>query len=349
VIVAVCADKGSPGVTTLATALGIAWPGERMLLEADSSGGDLAFRAKQPSTGQLLAADPGLLTLAADARTGLPAADLDRYCQPTAWGLPVVPGPAGAQAYQPMRALWPAVAEVAAAWPGTVIADLGRFQPGNPATALARAATAVLVVTRVSVEDLYHLRERVNELAHTLGDPRLQRHPVAVVVAAPRKEAAAAVRQVTHMLQAGGSPIPVAGYVATDPAAAAALRAGELPKRAVRSDLLASAAELVATLGSWWPELTAQPAPPAATSVPTSGSTSVAAPVAMPTRSPATTPTTAGPGSGASPGSWPPPSGVPVPVSHSAAPHAAAPNAAAPGVADDQAPVSVAGRHEAAR
>ncbi|WP_143448463.1 hypothetical protein [Kineosporia sp. A_224] len=330
-------------MTTLATALGIAWPGERMLLEADSSGGDLAFRAKQPSTGQLLAADPGLLTLAADARTGLPAADLARYCQATAWGLPVVPGPAGAQAYQPMRALWPAVAGVAAAWPGTVIADLGRFQPGNPAAALARAATAVLVVTRVSVEDLYHLRERVNELAHTLGDPRLQRHPVAVVVSAPRKEAAAAVRQVAHMLQAGGSPIPVAGYVATDPVSAASLRAGELPKRGARSDLLASAGELAATLGSWWPELIALSASPAA---------AIAAPVL--TRSAAATPTDAG----TVPGAWPPPSGVPVPVPHAAAPHSSAPHSSAPrssappaaavGVADHPR-ASAAGRHEAAR
>ena len=262
-IVAVCADKGSPGVTTLATALGIVWPGERMLLEADTSGGDLAFRAKQPSNGQLLAADPGLLTLAADARTGLPAGDLVRYCQQTAWGLPVVPGPAGAQAYQPMRALWPAVAEAAAAWPGTVIADLGRFQPGNPASALARAATAVLVVTRVSVEDLYHLRERVNELSHTLGDPLLQRNPVAVVVAAPRKEAAAAVRQVSHMLQAGGSPIPVAGYVASDATSAAALRAGEMPRRPARSELLSSAQELAARLTGWWPGLGAAATPSA--------------------------------------------------------------------------------------
>lgn len=317
-IVAVCADKGSPGATTLATALGIAWPGERMLLEADTSGGDLAFRAKQPSNGQLLAADPGLLTLAADARTGLPSGDLTRYCQQTAWGLPVVPGPAGAQAYQPMRALWPAVADVAAGWSGTVIADLGRFQPGNPAAALARAATAVLVVTRVSVEDLFHLRERVNELAHTLGDPRQQRNPVAVVVAAPRKEAAAAVRQVTHMLQAGGSPIPVAGYVATDPASASALRVGELPKRPTRSDLLGSVDQIVATLTSWWPNLAA----------------SAAAPGVDPSALPAATV-----------GVWAPPAGAPVapPTFPGTGPvTAGAVTAGPPGVA-------VTGRHEVAQ
>lgn len=254
-IVAVCADKGSPGVTTLATALGMAWPGRRLLLEADPGGGDLAFWARHADTGGLLADKPGLLALAADARTGLPAEVLPRYAQPTTWGVPVVVGPPSAQAYAPMRALWPAVAEVTAGWPGTVIADLGRSQPGNPAVAVARAATAVLVLTRVSVGDLYHLRERVNELAHTLGDPSRSQHPVAVVVAAPRKEASAAVRQVTHMLQAAGSPIPVAGVAAVDPAGAGQLRSGTVSKRVSGGDLVKSAQELAATLGSWWPHL----------------------------------------------------------------------------------------------
>lgn len=38
-IVTVCADKGSPGVSTTAAALGMVWPGERVVLEADPSGG----------------------------------------------------------------------------------------------------------------------------------------------------------------------------------------------------------------------------------------------------------------------------------------------------------------------
>lgn len=254
-IVGVCADKGSPGVTTLATALAIAWPGRRLLLEADPSGGDLAFRARAAATGELLADRPGLLTLAADARGALPAEVLPHYAQATAWGVPVVVGPPGAQSYTPVRALWPAVAQVAAAWPGTVIADLGRLQPGNPAVSLARAATAVLVLAEVSVEGLYHLRERVNELAHVLGDPTRSHNPVAVVVAAGRKDAGSAVRQVTHLLQAGGSPIPVAGVAAVDPVAAQQLREGQLSKRAAAGDLLTGARELAATVCAWWPQL----------------------------------------------------------------------------------------------
>jgi hypothetical protein len=257
VIVAVCADKGSAGVTTTATALAMAWPNPRLLLEADPSGGDLAFRAQRPDGEGLLAAEPGLLALAADARTGtVPADALPRYAQPTAWGLPVVIGPAGAQAYAPMRNLWPAVAAAAAAWPGTVIADLGRLYPGTPALTLAREATAVLVLARLNVGSLYHLRDRVTELAHTIGDPTRDRNPVAVIALARPHEAAAAVRQVTRMLEAVGSPIPVAGAIAVDPKTSQSLRQGGLPRRVERTDLFRSATELAATICQWWPQLT---------------------------------------------------------------------------------------------
>ena len=45
-IVAVCADKGAPGVTTLCLTLGMVWPGERVVLEGDVSGSDLPFWAQ---------------------------------------------------------------------------------------------------------------------------------------------------------------------------------------------------------------------------------------------------------------------------------------------------------------
>lgn len=265
-ILAVCADKGSPGVTTFVTALGMCWPEERLVLEADPSGGDLAFRART-TDGQFVPPEPGLVSLAAVARTGLQAHELPTFAQPTSWGVPLIAGPPRANGYHPLRALWPAVADVAAGWSGVAVADLGRFQQGHAAAAVARAATAVIVLSRVGVEDLYHLRERVNELAHVLGDPG-RKHPLAVVVAAPRKRAEDAVRQVSHVLQAGGSPIPVLGCVATDAQGAAALRSGELPRR--RSDLLASTADLVTVMRAHWPELGAasgawpRPAVPAA-------------------------------------------------------------------------------------
>jgi hypothetical protein len=261
VIVAVCADKGSPGVTTAATALAMAWPGPRLLLEADPSGGDMAFRAQRRDGGGLLAAEPGLLALAADARTGtVPIEALPSYAQPTAWGMDVVVGPPSGHAYAPMRNLWPAVAAAAAAWPGTTIADLGRLYPGSPALMLAQEATAVLVLARLNVGALYHLRDRVAELSHAIGDLSRDRNPVAVAVLARPHEAAEAVRQVIRMLEAVGSPIPVAGAIAVDPKTARRVRHGEMPPRAERTDLFRSAADLSSTLCQWWPQLAHRPA-----------------------------------------------------------------------------------------
>ena len=197
-IVSVCADKGAPGVTDLATVLGVVWPGARVVLEADCSGGDLPFRMTHADGDRLLDAQPSLLSLAADSRGEMSEAGLLRYSQPTTLGVPVVPGALSAEAFGPVARLWPRVAEAAAGWRGTVIADLGRLQPGDPAVTVARASTAVLLLARPDLAGLYHLRDRVAELAATMGDPALERSPVAVVVrtktGSAAKDAVAQVR-----------------------------------------------------------------------------------------------------------------------------------------------------------
>jgi hypothetical protein len=255
VIVGVCADKGSPGASTLATALAMAWSGRRALLEADPSGGDAVFRARQVDGQAFLSPEPSVLTLAADSRVGIPQGRFADYAQDTGWGIPVIPGAAGAAAFSPMRQLWPAVAAEAARWDGVAFADLGRLQAGGPAMPVAKAAHALLVVSRLSVEDLYHLRERVTDLAATVGDPTLPRHPLAVVVSTPRKDATAAVRQVSRMLESVGSPIPVLGAFHQDDPAAADLRRGAASRRVTGGVMLASAATLCSEILRRWPEL----------------------------------------------------------------------------------------------
>jgi hypothetical protein len=91
VIVTVCADKGSPGVSWTATVLGMVWPGERVLLEADPSGGDAVLRLRTPE-GQLLARQPALRGLAVDARSGNLPTSLLSYahqtsCSDSSWSL----------------------------------------------------------------------------------------------------------------------------------------------------------------------------------------------------------------------------------------------------------------------
>jgi hypothetical protein len=255
-IVTVCADKGAPGVTTLATVLGMVWPAERVVLEADCSGGDLPFRLRHGDGDRLLDPRPSVLALAADARGPLAVGGLLGYAQPCTLGVPVVPGALSPEAFAPMGRLWPQVAQVAADWTGTAIADLGRLQPGDPALPIAQASHAVLLLTRPDVEGLYRLRDRVTELAGTLGVPQRDRSPVAVIVRAPAGKAAkAAVEQVRQVLNSFGSPIPVLGVFADDPTGAAALRVGMLTRRLLGSELIRSGRALTEALLQSWPEL----------------------------------------------------------------------------------------------
>lgn len=256
-IVAVCSSKGSPGVTTAALALALAWPGPRLVLEADPSGGDLAFRGRDPHTGRLIRDGRGLLSLAADARTGVPSEALSRYATSTSWGVDVVCGPPSVASYAPMRSLWPGVADAAAAWRGTAIADLGRLYPGSPAFPLAQQATAVLVLTPVTVESLFHLRDRLPELASQLADPTAAVNPVGVVALARRRDVTSAVHQVTRVLDSVGCPVPVLGCLAVDATSAHRLCEGHLTARMSRGHLLRSAMDVATRVTQRWPQLAA--------------------------------------------------------------------------------------------
>ena len=172
VIVGVCSDKGSPGVTTLAVALGLVWPGEQCLvIECDPSGGVLSFRMQHAEVGGLLQPEPTVASLASVVRRGLSGDGLRRFCQPTTLGVPVIPGPLTAQRWVPVRGLWPQIAKELADWSGTVIADLGRMQPGNAALPVAQAASAVLLVGHADVEGLFGLRDRAGVVGACAGRP----------------------------------------------------------------------------------------------------------------------------------------------------------------------------------
>ena len=164
----------------MAAALSVVWPGERVLLDADTAGGDLPFR--------LWGSGP------------LP------FAQDTSLGVPVVPGALSAERFRPLRAMWPRVAAELAAWPGTVIADLGRLQPGNDALPVAQESAAVLLLTRVDLESLAHLRDRVVEPAGSVGDPGRDRFPLGVVVTGPLKARRFSVEQARQVLASIGSP-----------------------------------------------------------------------------------------------------------------------------------------------
>ncbi|HEY3717754.1 MAG TPA: hypothetical protein VGL39_24785 [Jatrophihabitantaceae bacterium] len=255
-------------MTTLAAALGLVWPIDRVVLEADPSGGDLAFRLRSPR-GQYLDPARSVLDVAADAREGLSPGSLARYAEPTSLGVSVLKGRLSPEAFAPMARLWPQVAAEAHSWPGTVIADLGRLHPGNAAGPVAGQATAVLLVTRLGVEALYRLRERAGELAARLGQGHHGRSPLAVVVVCPPRDQRAAIRQVQQVLAVDGatSTVPVAGFVAEDARGVEALWSPDPSRRLMGSELIRSVRSLVDTLLGWWPQFHA--GPPAQWSTPT--------------------------------------------------------------------------------
>lgn len=249
-LVAVCADKGSPGATTTAFVLAATWPVPAMLVEFDPSGGDLAVRARHESGGQV-APTPNVLGLTAAVRAGSPEpAMVASHTQPLRCGVQVVPGVLVAEQAAGMRQLWPALADACLSSEGDVIADLGRIHAASPTVPVAAAADAVVVVGSASLEGVLHLRERLTHLLPAIAQSGSGRRPrvVPVLVCADR-HASAVVGETGQVLSAAGLSIDDVGCVTYDPRALARLLDGEpATGRLARSLLLRSARALAAGL-----------------------------------------------------------------------------------------------------
>lgn len=258
-IVSVCAGKGSPGVTTLTTVLGLVWPGRRAVIEADTAGSDLSFRLRPATAGGVLggrlAPDPSIAGLATAARLGLAEAGPLPFAQDTSLGVPVVPGVLSAERFRALRVLWPGIAMGLAGWPGTAIVDLGRLHAGDPAMPLAEASAVVLVLTTANLEGLYHVRDRVAELSGAVGNPGLDRSNLAVVVTGELRDRRSSIEQVRQVLASIGSPAPVVGFVARDPAGVRGLWAGELTRRFAGSELVRTVRSTAESVLTGWPQL----------------------------------------------------------------------------------------------
>jgi MinD-like ATPase involved in chromosome partitioning or flagellar assembly len=258
VIVAVCSEKGAPGVTTLATALAMSWPEPRLLLEADPSGGDLTFRLPPPGA-RYLAPDPSVVSLAQQARLADGDVDPTWHSQRTRLGVAVIPGPPWAESWAPLRNLWPKVAARLSVWPGTVIVDLGRLR-GHPGFALAQTADVVLLLTAPNAESYLRVRERAQQLAQALGGHTARRNPVGVVVRAGPKDKEA-VEEIRQILAVIGSPVPVVGAFAYDESGIKTLNRSNDSAHLRHTALMRSAAELRARIQRMWPSEATDRAP----------------------------------------------------------------------------------------
>lgn len=166
--VALLAAKGSPGVTTLATAMVLARAGQgAALIEADRAGGDLALLHAVPQS-------PGLAELAARARRAAPEEDLlPRYLRPLADGaLPTLLAPVdGAGAGTALDALSEHPQTLFAAnGARTLVLDFGRTDPTGPADALLALCDALVLVTRGDLTALAHA-QALARLLPELGRP----------------------------------------------------------------------------------------------------------------------------------------------------------------------------------
>lgn len=162
-MIAVCSLSGAPGVTTLALALAGVWPGPEpvRVVEADSSGGDLAMRWRLPPW-------PGLVDLAAAARPGQ-----DHETSSMAAAVQVLPGgvrvcvaPSTADRSAGALELLAANPKALEVQGEVTVVDLGRVAPGTDAasTILLESADAVVLVTSGEPAHLKRVKEAAGEL-----------------------------------------------------------------------------------------------------------------------------------------------------------------------------------------
>jgi len=255
-LIAIAADKGSPGVTTTAVALAAVWPRRMLLAETDPAGGDLVYRSAAAHGGPLNP-NTGMLSIAATARRGLVPDQLWDHVQPLSGGLEVLVGLGNAEQAAGLAGLWPTLGRAFAQLgdsehaPADVMADCGRVSGDTPAVEMFSQAALVLLVARTEPEAIARVRDRAAALTARLhGGPRgaaLGTPLIGVVLIADPGDAAKVVRQVDDMLVAAQSGARVVGTIAEDPAGADQL-AGRRRGRLDKSLLIRSARKVTADL-----------------------------------------------------------------------------------------------------
>jgi hypothetical protein len=167
---ALVSGGGSPGVTTAAVALALAWPAPVIVAECDPSGGDLLAGLL---TGHVPASH-GLMEHAIEAgRDGRAAAaalrahmiplDADRTKM-------VLPGLTDPRHALGLASAWPAVAATLTAQDADVIADCGRLDAGaGQPLAILSVARTVAVVLRPTLRQVWSARTRVDMLTQLIG------------------------------------------------------------------------------------------------------------------------------------------------------------------------------------
>ena len=231
-LLALTSAKHAPGVTTAAIALALAAGPEpvSLIVEADPAGGDLAARCEARI-------EPGLGSLAASARHGV-SVDLVPHVQALSsgpWALLAPPSPH--LTTSALGALGDRLVDGLASWPGTVVADCGRWEAHGAATPLLRAADAVLIVLRPTVEGVEHVRARLEEITAAATGA------LGALVVGDRPYPAADV--------AAALGIPVAGTLPLDARAVRGLERSGIGADSRRSTLVRAARSALDAMSRW--------------------------------------------------------------------------------------------------
>ncbi len=306
-LIALAADKGSPGVTTAALALAATWPRRTLLAEVDPAGGDLVYRSSAQSGGSL---DPntGMLSLAATARRGLAAGQLWDHAQRLTGGLDVLVGLGNAEQSVGLRGHWGELGRACAELnespdAGTaadVIADCGRIGPESPVLDLLRHAVLVLLVAGSSPEQIARVRDRAAAMSATLhgtdggGALRMGMPAIGVLVVGDAQSGARLAGQVNNMLIASNCGARVVGFVAHDVPGAEQL-AGRRRGRVEKSLLIRSIRKVVEDVQRGYAAVLAPQAQPAAERTSGGGPAAAGQPYPQPVQAPPQQPYTPGP------------------------------------------------------
>ncbi len=230
--VALASVKGSPGVTTAATAIAASWPVGRkvLLVEADPFGGDLAPRYGSSVTG-------GLASLSVAARRTLTPEAVWEHTGELPGGLPVLFGLTNVNQAVANENAWPAIASALAGLDADVVIDAGRLLPdfGGGIRHLLARADIVAVLFAPTLEAIVHLRDMLPSLAAEVRDRRL--------VVVPTATAGYSAAEIGGTLSVGVGPA-----MPDDPHAAEALANRRSVRRLERTRLLRWAADFVSGL-----------------------------------------------------------------------------------------------------
>lgn len=247
-LVALCSDKGSPGVTSAALALAAAWPEPTVLVEADLAGGDLGLRLRVD--GDALPEAPTVLSLAAAARAGDEPEVASRHAHRLNGSVAVVPGALRGEQMARVGD-WSRTADALARAEVPVIADLGQVHAGSAVLPIAGRADVVIVVCRPDMASVVRARERLAQLGPDLGalrgrPPRL----FGLLVSTPRLGPAHASDLAALLAESAASPfLAGTGFIAHDPASLRRLERGADPSgRLARTPLMRTARDVVSEL-----------------------------------------------------------------------------------------------------